>query len=468
MQSMDVTETSQLVDRLVFAKTGKHLSDIQKKVIEGICQEQSYDDISEKSSYHYKYVADIAAKLYKIISTQLGLQKKAVNKSTFISTIEAAKMGNIGSQVVNANDVNVLGNHNFNIYSNTSKSDHNDTSEAEINTLSNYQDLSIAPRITKFYDRASDLATLSEWILTQNIPLIAVLGLTGIGKTTLVKRFIDLNSQQFEVIIWRSLKFPKSLNDLLTNILNRLSDENKSLTNIEDRLTKLFEILRQKKCLIVLDNLENIFMNGQLAGQYQPEYGDYKTLFEMTTQIEHQSSLISISQEKCREMVSLDDDLGLIKTLELNGLNDVEFLSDFKLTDRENWSKLIDLYDGNPLYLKHIGTLIKDVFSGKVSNFLNENSRLLNEDLKSIFHQIFIELSPIEQQIIFAFTQPKQSFSINDLKSCLSSPDIADGLQSLNRRYLLKKIVEDESLFTLKPLWIEYAIANSPNSSKVR
>ena len=457
MQSMDVKET---VDQLVFAETGKHLSDIQKKVIEGICQEQTYGDIK---NYSYKYVAGIAAELYKIISKQLGLEEKSVNHSTFLSTIEAAKMRNIGSQVVNANDVNVLGNHNFNIYSNTSKSDHNDTSQAEINSISNYQELLIAPKITKFYDRTSDLATLSEWILTQNIPLIAVLGLTGIGKTTLVKRFIELNCQQFEVVICRSLKFPKSLNNLLTNILNNLSDENKSLTNIEDRLTKLFEILRQKKCLIVLDNLENIFMNGQLAGQYQPEYGDYKTLFEMTTQIEHQSSLISISQEKCREMVSLDDDLGLIKTLELNGLNDVEFLSEFRLTDRENWSKLIDLYDGNPLYLKHIGTLIKDVFSGKVSNFLNENSTLLNEDLKSIFNQKFIELSTIEQQIIFALTQPKKSFSIDDLKSCLSSPitDIADGLRSLNRRYLLKKIGENESLFTLKPLWIEYAIAKS-------
>lgn len=129
-----------------------------------------------------------------------------------------------------------------------------------------------------------------------------------------------------------------------------------------------------------------------------------------------------------------------------------------------------DLYDGNPLYLYHIGTLIKDVFSGKVSSFLNENSTLLNEDLKSIFHQIFIQLSPIEQQIIFAFNHQKQSFSIDDLKSCLSSPitDIADGLRSLSRRYLLKNIVEDESLFTLKPLWIEYAIANSPTSSKIR
>jgi len=461
MQSMDVKET---VDQLVFAETGKHLSDIQKKAIEGICQDQTYGDIGKNHGYNEKYVADIAAKLYKIISKQLKLKEKAVNQSTFLSTIEAARMGYIGSLVVKANDVNGIGiNNNFNLYSNTSKSDHNDTSEAEINALSNYQDLSIAPRITKFYDRNSDLATLSEWILTQNIPLIAVLGLTGIGKTTLVKRFIDLNSQQFEVIIWRSLKFPKSLNDLLTNILNRLSDENKSLTNIEDRLTKLFEIFRQKKCLIVLDNVENIFINGQLAGQYQPEYGDYKTLFEMTTQIEHQSNLILISQEKCREMVSLDNDLGLIKTLELNGLNDVEFLSDFQLTDREYWSRLIDLYDGNPLYLHHIGTLIKDVFSGKVSSFLNENSTLLNEDLTSIFHQIFIELSPIEQQIVFTFTQQKQSFSIDDLKSCLSSPktNIADGLRSLNRRYLLKKIGENESLFTLKPLWIEYAIAKS-------
>ncbi|MFM7793263.1 MAG: ATPase, partial [Microcystis panniformis] len=56
-----------------------------------------------------------------------------------------------------------------------------------------YHDLTLAPQIIDFYDRENELATISNWVFKQNTRLIAVLGLWGIGKTTLVKRFIDLN-----------------------------------------------------------------------------------------------------------------------------------------------------------------------------------------------------------------------------------------------------------------------------------
>ena len=57
-----------------------------------------------------------------------------------------------------------------------------------------------------FYGREEELETLYNWILNQNSRLVSVLGLGGIGKTTLVKRFIDFNLEKFEVIIWQNLK----------------------------------------------------------------------------------------------------------------------------------------------------------------------------------------------------------------------------------------------------------------------
>jgi hypothetical protein len=38
-------------------------------------------------------------------------------------------------------------------------------------------------------------------------------------------------------------------------------------------------LLKEKRCLIILDNVENIFISGQIAGQYQPEYQDYQNFF---------------------------------------------------------------------------------------------------------------------------------------------------------------------------------------------
>ena len=65
---MDVNEVLQFVDRLVFEQTGKHLDDVQRAVIEGSWQRQTYDEISKKSHVSKNYVGDIGAELWQILS----------------------------------------------------------------------------------------------------------------------------------------------------------------------------------------------------------------------------------------------------------------------------------------------------------------------------------------------------------------------------------------------------------------
>ncbi|MDY7008999.1 MAG: hypothetical protein SWX82_35115 [Cyanobacteriota bacterium] len=67
--------------------------------------------------------------------------------------------------------------------------------------------------------------------------------------------------------------------------------------------------------------MQNIFTSGEFAGQYQTEYQDYQNFLQIMTEVEHQSSLILISQEQCAEMECLDQDLYPIKSLELSGLD---------------------------------------------------------------------------------------------------------------------------------------------------
>ena len=72
-------------------------------------------------------------------------------------------------------------------------------------------------------------------------------------------------------------------------------------------------------------------------------------------------------------MVSLDEKLRSVKSLELEGLTNLEFLTNFQLQDQENWLNLVNLYEGNYNYLRDIAYLINDVFGGKVTDFLAEN-----------------------------------------------------------------------------------------------
>lgn len=343
--------------------------------------------------------------------------------------------------------------HNFSFCS--SPDQHNDKHQ-ESHNQSKYRDLTGAPKILIFYARESELKTLSNWILNQNTRLISVLGLSGIGKTTLVKRFVDLNLQQFEVIIWRSLKFPKPLELLVNDLLNACKQEAKE--TIDDKLKQLLDILRDKKCLIILDDVHNIFIPGQLAGQYKSEYQDYQNLFTMITETEHQSNVILISQEPCAEMVCLDEELYPIKCLEISDLDDVAILKGTGLKDEDSWLKLINLYEGNPAYLKSIAMAIKKIFDGDVAEFLAENSLIITKDMQSNFHQLFNRLSPIEKQLVLELSKFDIPVSREYLRQSLdlSSMDLINGLQSLQQRYLVRKIKEDKILFKLSSVFREY------------
>jgi NB-ARC domain len=279
-----------------------------------------------------------------------------------------------------------------------------------------------------------------------------VLGLPGIGKTTLVKQFIDLNLQNFDVVIWKSIKLSQSLDNIITEILTSI---NPPPIQTDNKLTQLFNLLRQHKCLIILDDVQELFTSGQFAGQYKSEYKDYKTLFTRMPEIEHQSSLILISQEQCQEMLCLYEDLYPVKSLELEGVENTEILKNQGLKDEQDWSKLIDLYEGNPVSLKDIASLIKNVFLGNVAEFLAEDSLILTEDMKSRLSELFHRLSPIEQQIVLELSKSNQPMSREDFRQSLelSSMDLINGLRSLNRRYLLQRIEREKILLNLSPLF---------------
>lgn len=444
-----------LISKIVFDKTGKHLDDVQTAVVEGTWERQTYDDIAQECNVTKNHVGDVGAELWQILSKELG---EDIKKTNFRSRFERLQITSLPIIIQNNNKQN--NNHNFNFgsqaFNNPNKQNQKNLTNNK--SKSSHHDLTLAPKIINFYNRESELKTLSNWILNQNTPLISVLGLSGIGKTTFVKRFIDLHLQQFEVIIWRSLKFPKSLNLLIDDLLNVCKQEDKK--TIDDKFKQLFNILKNKKCLIILDDLENIFITRQYSGQYKPEYQDYKTFLQMITEIEHQSCLIIISQEKCQEMISLDSELYPIHSLELSGLNNAatEILKNQGLKNEENWLDLINLYESHPKYLQYISTLIKDVFQSEVSEFIKENSLILTEDFKSLLDLTWMRLSDVEKEILLKISQNDQPISRDEIKNSLSlsSMDIINGLQSLNRRFLLTKSETDEKSFNLSSVFREY------------
>ncbi len=452
LTSMDITEVLQLVDQLVFEQTGKHLDNLQRAVLEGTWQKQTYNQIAEKNNFSKNHVGDTAYQLWELLSKQLG---EDIKKSNFRSTVERLKIKSSPVIIQNNNH------HNFNFGSQILNQRDKIFQKDNLNSQSksNYQDLSLAPKIiSNFLDRTCELGILTEIILTQEKPLISVLGLGGIGKTSLVRHFIELNLEEFEVIIWKSLKFTKSLDLLINDLLNIYQEELKEI--LDDKLKQLFALFAHKKCLIILDDVQNLFIRGEFAGQYQSEYQDYQNFFKMITETKHQSNIILISQEKCTEMECLDEELYPIKCLELEGLFNPELLSNWGLKGEDSWLDLINLYEGNLFYLKSVALLINNNYDGEVGEFLAENTLLITNQMQCYFREKFNHLSPPEQKIILQLGKVEQPMTREDLRQSLnlSSVDFNNGLQSLQKRYLVRKIKADKIMFKLSDVFREYVI----------
>jgi predicted HTH transcriptional regulator len=78
--------------------------------------------------------------------------------------------------------------------------------------------------------------------------------------------------------------------------------------------------------------------------------------------------------------------------------------------------------------------------------------------MKSRFNELFERLSASEKQIALELSKYNQAVSREDLRQALSlsSMDLINGLQSLQKRYLIKSIKGEKISFNLSPVFREY------------
>lgn len=317
--------------------------------------------------------------------------------------------------------------------------------------------------VPTLYGREAELTLLQQWVLGDHCRVVAVLGLGGIGKTSLALIFGQHMLSHFEVVLFRSLHNGPSLAELLDQIIPTLSNQQIApLERVPDKIAQLIQLLRERHCLLILDNFEAILQPGTLTGTYRTGYADYGALLQALGERKHQSCLIVTSREKPAALGSFEGPAGPVRTLSLTGLDDsfcqIILQAKAMVGTAGDLNALARLYSGNPLALTLVTEPISELFDGDVGAFLATGDVFFN-GVGALLQAQFARSTLLEQVILAWLAVERElvplSALLADIGDHVPHREVLAALESLRHRMLIER-APNRPAFTLQPVILEY------------
>ena len=443
---MDVNRAIAIIESILAPKSLNH---IQIEIVRGVIAGSSYQQIVDTTKvdtlasrqaratevetidsgkYKVSYVKTTAAQLWQLLTQRLDHQEK-VTKDNLAAVLlwydkQSTARGLVDSQNESGADLS-----------------HSGIQESRVN-------VGLAGN---FYGRTAEITTLTNWCVVERCRLILLIGMGGMGKTTIAGEIATQLSGKFDRIIWRSLVNTPSIKVLCLDLLQALSPQ--VLVDIPDSLGRQIELLitllRQNRCLLIFDNVESILAGQVQCGQYLADYDGYDRLFRAIGGLPHQSCAILTSREKPHTIARLEIvNPQLVKTLNIDGMVATaahEFVQSHGCPQLPEWmwQEVHAHYNGNPLALK-IATIAAVEMTGGGDKMLElypmmKAGKLRFQSIDDSLTRQFDRLSEIEQQLVYWLAIKREPITGKELRANLviyphAPGEIINALQSLARR----------------------------------
>ncbi len=366
-----------------------------------------------------------------------------------------------------------------------------------------------APALTLFQGRLEPLSELKHWVLQPaSAPkLMAVCGMGGIGKTSLVVRLAEELDGYFERVVWltarpyqrpdellrslleilsttstsrtapalqQALSLEKSPSKSIKSTAERSSDEclnNSSGQTLQRLISQLITALSQQLCLVIIDGFETVFSSSEsaMSGAGNPPtfhasrhrqaslyrenlegYGDLLQAFKrgLNGQQKNASCLVLTSREKPKELLDVPANSESSCLYTLDGLKVHEAARLFTLFglrgEAADFKALLERCQGHPMALRLSLNAIADMFSDSVRDFLAQDISVFDE-LRSMLKEQFGRLSLLEIEVMYWLAVNHAPCTLEALQSDIVAQD-----HKTNLLYTLRSL-ERRFLIEVKP-----------------
>jgi hypothetical protein len=315
------------------------------------------------------------------------------------------------------------------------------------------RDLSQAPLLTTLYGRTQELKELEQWLLHDNCRLVVIHGVGGIGKAALARQVVENIADKYDYVIWRSLNSTPPFHKLLTDMVQFLS---KGQENRNNTLSPLMEYLQQQRCLIVLEDWEEIMSSNS------EDYNQYCDFLKRVAREPHHSSILLLSRERPQNIEPFAGQWVRLKKLRPLSYEDAKkILKAEGLSGKEEEQEEFSRRYSNPWILKRIATMTHVVFGGEISGVV-AGSVIIDDVITEFLDQQFQNLTATGKTVIYWIAIRRNSASWNQLLKdtghYLSSNQLFYTLNYLIQAYsLVDKNLEDVPiLYILDPVILKY------------
>ncbi len=317
----------------------------------------------------------------------------------------------------------------------------------------------------KFYNRKNELKTLEDHykIASDNLVVEVIIGRRRIGKTELVKKFIEKKKAFYFYVTKKSSQI---LLDDFTAILRSQSGIIISkLTNWEDFFDIIFDLSNREKLVVIFDEFQNFYhVDSSVYSILQKKIDENKNKAKMNLFFigSVQSMMEKIFMQKEPLFGRVDNFINL-KTFEFNDV--VKICEDHKVKKLEDIFELFSIFNGVAKYydilekfkLFNVSTkeLLEKTVLSKDSPLYKEGENLLIEEFGTDYERYF--------DILFCLSIGKTK--LNEISDVMQLPNttVSKYLSVLIKKYKLtekrtskgKKNSRD-SRYYLKDLFLQF------------